>query len=149
MTHACDFNFDIFDTHETGRAVCERLTVPFYNCSDHANPPPALGQLNLIYSTSTQKSMLVQKQSNLTFDGLVNIQNEFTKFPKIYCSILESLLCTNKASNSKMLCILRHEKVPNVDIRMQWVREMRCWWTAASSQPRAKARLDTVFAISS
>ena len=75
--------FDIFDTHETARDVCERLTVPFYNCPDHANPPPALGQLNLIYSTSTQKSMLVQKQSHLTFDGSVNIQNEFTKFPKI------------------------------------------------------------------
>ena len=77
--------FDIFDTHETRagtRDVCERLTVPFYNCPDHANQP-ALGQLNLIYSTSTQKSMLVQKQSHLTFDGLVNIQNEFTKFPKI------------------------------------------------------------------
>ena len=31
------------------------------------------------------------------------------------------------------------KKVPNVDIRMQWVREMRCWRTAASSQPGAKS----------
>ena len=60
VTHACDFNFDIFDTHETDsggmRDLCERLTVPFYNCPDHANPPrPGTAEPN-IFDVYTERA---------------------------------------------------------------------------------------------
>ena len=96
--------------------LCFRwLTVPLFLLTGQLTPIPALGQLDLIYTTSTHRACSFSNIPIWNRGGLCYVRNAFIGYvPNILNSPLRSI--------SGYLTF--SPQAPNVDIRRQWRREM-------------------------
>ena len=101
--------------HKSNILCWRRLTVPLFLLTGQITPIPALGQLDLIYTTSTHRACSFLSIPIWNRGGLCYVRNAFIGYvPNIL----------NSPSGQYQDIWLFVPQAPNVDIRRQWRREM-------------------------
>ena len=115
--------------HKSNLLCSRRLTVPLFLLTGQLTPIPALGQLDLIYTTSTHRACSFLNIPIWNRGGLCYVRNAFIGYvPNIL----------NSPSGQYQDIWLFVPQAPNVDIRRQWRREKwACLRTAESSLGQA------------